>query len=355
MGPAEHEREPTTGTVLLRAMIGVAIVSAAALLLAIVWASRRDGEAPGAAGELIQVGVVPGQSVAGYLRSARADLAALGDPSAPPAGDMWALVSLDDYVPPGALPGMLDGVAVAQVYTRVPVAGRHTQVVRIAAYRLPADVMSGMLDAALQRDREKAEYLQLGRRIGGEDANAARARSAYESAARTAGTEADAYRSGCACVFAAVVRAAPGALQGVADRPGVRAVDPAPEVWRLDRAEFRPPLPEQDGTIPAEPSGSPIPVPNDGSAIASWTPAPILSSSGLPVTSDSPASIRPLPDSSLPAPHERPAVPSATSVSAAKFLIDSISGVVRTLGSSSATRTDGQSITTVALEFDRGE
>ena len=303
MGPAEHVRGPVSAATVLRSLIGLAIVSAFALLLAAIWVSQRDDDSPSESpGDLVRVGVVQGQSVPGYLDHAREELSALTDPSAPAAGDTWALVSLDDYVPPGALPTLFDGAAVAQVYTRVPLAGKHTQVVRIPVYRLPADVMSGMLDAALQRDQEKAEYLQLGRRLIGDDANVARARRAYESAAAQAGAEADAYRSGCACVFAAVIRAAPAGLQAVAERPGVRAVDPAPEVRQLDHAEFRPLLPEQDGTIPAEPSGSPIPVPNAGSAIASRTPAPILSSSGLPVTSDSPASSVALTDPSTAAP-----------------------------------------------------
>ena len=318
MSPAEPVREPVLGAVALRAVIGLAVISAFALLLAAIWASRRDDASPSAQGDLVQVGVVQGQAVSGYLRNSRSELAALTDPSAPPSGDTWALVSLNEYLPPGALAPVFDGAAVAQVYTRVPLAGRHTQVVRIPVYRLPADVLSGMLDAALQRDQERAEYQQLGRRVTGDGPNAARAREAYATAADTAGAEADAYRSGCACVFAAVVRAAPAALQVVADRPGVRVVDPAPEVRQLDRAEFRPPLPEQDGTIPAEPSGSPIPVPNDGSAIASRRPTPILSSTGLPVTSDSPASADPLPDPSAAAPEERTAVPSASNVSAAQ-------------------------------------
>ena len=41
-----------------------------------------------------------------------------------------------------------------------------------------------------------------------------------------------------------------GAAPSWPRRPGVRAVDPAPEVRRLDRAVFRPPLPEQVGTAP---------------------------------------------------------------------------------------------------------
>jgi len=220
-------------------------------------------------------------------------------------------------VQPGRLAGMLDGSAVAQVYTRVPTATGNSPVVRIPVYRVPADVMSGMLDAALERDQEKAEYLHLADKLAGDDPQRERARKAYESAARTAGEEADAYRSGCACVFAAVVRAAPAGLRGVADRAGVRAVDPAPEVRELDRTEFRPPLPEQKGTVPAEPSGSPPGVPNGTSPIATRTPAPILSSTGHPVTS--PSSV--MSDASLgpaiTAPEERTVVPSTKDTSGA--------------------------------------
>jgi hypothetical protein len=316
VAPAERLRRPVVSGTVLRVVLGLAVVSAFALLLAAIWVSQRDDASPGTpAGDLVRVGVVQGQSVPGYLRNSRAELSALTDPSAAAAGDTWALVSLDDYVAPGALPAMFDGVGVAQVYTRAPLAGKHTQVVRIPVYRLSSDVLSGMLDEALQRDQEKAEYQQLGRRLTGDDANIGRARRAYEAAAATAGAEADAYRSGCACVFAAVIRAAPAALQVVADRPGVRVVDPAPEVRQLDHTEFRPPLPEQDGTILAEPSGSPIPVPNGGSAIASRTPAPILSPSGLPVTSDSPGSPEPLPDPSAAAPSAPDASPALQSPS----------------------------------------
>ena len=39
-----------------------------------------------------------------------------------------------------------------------------------------------------------------------------------------------------------MIRAAPAVLQQIADRPGVRVVDPAPEVRSLDSTEFRVPL-----------------------------------------------------------------------------------------------------------------
>jgi hypothetical protein len=302
-----------------RVASGLAVVAAAVLVLGVIWATRAEVVLPGAddPGDVVRVGVVQGQTVGGYLQSTHTELALLTDPSAPASGATWALVSLEEYVAPGALAGMLDGAAVAQVYTRVPLAGAHTQVVRIPVYQLPGDVLSGMAGAAVQRDQEEAEYRQLGQRLG-DDVNQRRARTAYETAAHTARAEADAYRAGCSCVFAAVVHATPAALQTVADRSGVRAVDPAPEVRQLDRTEFRPPLPEQSGTIPPEPSGSPIPVPNAGSAIASRTPAPILSSSGAPVTSTSPAVPNPSQDPSATAPEERTAVPSTTDASAAQ-------------------------------------
>jgi hypothetical protein len=271
----------------LRVMIIVSAVAVGALLIGVLWAAQRDGPPAGDTDDVVQVGVVQGQSIPGYLGAARRELAALTDPSAPAAGDTWALVSLDTYVPPGRLPELLAGAAVAQVYARVPLASARTQVVRIPVYRLPADVTAGMLDAALQRDQEQAEYLQLSRRLQGDGINVERARRAYGVAAATAAAEAAAYRSGCACAFAAVVRAAPAGLQAIADRPGVRVVDPAPEIRSLDHTEFRPLLPEQSGTVPEDATQTAKPVPTGGSGIASHTAAPLLSSLGVPVRSTS--------------------------------------------------------------------
>ena len=80
---------------------------------------------------------------------------------------------------------------------------------------------------------------------------------AYRRAARTANAEATAYRTHCSCVYAAVVRAAPSALAELARRPGVRAVDPAPEVRSLDRAVFQPPLPEQTDLVGPQAAATP--------------------------------------------------------------------------------------------------
>ncbi|WP_230859182.1 hypothetical protein [Actinoplanes aureus] len=301
-------------------MTGVALAATVVLVLVVFWVDRDlpSGEDPG---DVVRVGVVEGQSVSGYLRASQEELAKLTDPSAPVAGDTWALVSLGAYALPARVADLLAGAAVAQVYARVPLPDSRTQVTRIPVYRMPDDVTAGMLNAALARDQEQAEYLRLGRALEGSGRTETRLRSTYESAARTAAEEAAAYRAGCGCVFAAVVRATPAVLSDLAGRAGVRSVDPAPEVHRLDRTEFRPPLPEESGTVDPEPerSGVRVPgtavVPSDKSPIASVRPTPIPSSIGTHVTSASPEDSG---EESLPAvlPSERGvAVPSAPDAS----------------------------------------
>jgi hypothetical protein len=283
---------------------GLAVAAAPVLLLGVIWMARQAADPPGAeAGEIVRVGVVQGQSVSAYLSAAHDGLAAL-----PPGEPVWALVSLDEYVAPGRLPELLGGAAVAQVYARVPLAGSRTQVVRLTAGARPADVEAGLAEAADERDQERAQYLRLAEAVRGSGTAQDRARKAYVEAADLAGGEALSYRAGCACVFAAVVRADVAGLTGVAGRSGVRAVDPAPEVRSLDRADFRAPLPEQTGTVPPDPTSTPIADPNGRSAIASAPPPPLLSASAADVTSASSdaAARRPSDISSK----ERPAVPS---------------------------------------------
>ncbi|GAA0425169.1 hypothetical protein Aca07nite_81640 [Actinoplanes capillaceus] len=318
MGRAHRMRAVLVGfggaSLRLQIMTGVALAATVALVLAVFWADREPpaGTEPG---EVLRVGVVEGQSVGGYLAASRDELARLTDPSAPAAGDTWALVAFRRYAAPGGLPDLLSGAQVAQVYTRVPLTGSRTGVNRIPVYRLPDDVTAGMISAAVSRERERADYQRLGRALTGDGRNEMRLRAAYESAARIAAEEAAAYRAGCACVFAAVVRGTPAALDGIADRPGVRVVDPAPEVRGLDRTEFRPPRPEELETAPADPSPSAVPSGNPG--VAPDTVGPLPSSIGVPVTSTSPESSGRTPFAAVLPTKDPVAVPSASDASPA--------------------------------------
>jgi hypothetical protein len=289
----------------LRIMTGLAIAAVAILLVAVTWLTEPDPDPDPGPPDLVRVGVVDGQSVSGYLRSSRGELAALTH--ARTTTDTWALVSLKSYLAPERLTPVLGGAAVAQVYAHAPLADTRTQVVRIPVFRMPDDVVTGMLDAAGRRDRERADYQQLSHELSGAGANETRLRRAYDSAARVAAQEATAYRAHCSCVFAAVVRAAPAVLSDIAARAGVRAVDPAPEVRRLDCAEFSPPLPEQRTTVQEETRNATVPAQAAASTVAPAVSAPLPSSTGATVisaSSDDPSAGSPV----LPR-HRRKALP----------------------------------------------
>jgi hypothetical protein len=294
----------------LRIATGLALAAAGALLVTVIWTAGPDPETGDAPLDVVRVGVVEGQSVPGYLTASRGELAALLRPPATTT-ETWALVSLSAYVVPGRLAALLGGAAVAEVYARVPLGSAETSVVRIAAYRLPGDVVAGMLGAAISRERERADYAQLGRQTTGQDPGDVRLRRAYADSAAVAEAEAAAYRDGCACVFAAVVRAAPAVLDQIAGRGPVRVVDPAPEVLSLAGTEFRAPLPEQRSTVPVETRSATPSAPSDAGMVAPPTLAPLPSSLGAAVTSASSEGPVSNSDPSVPASEERADVPSA--------------------------------------------
>lgn len=222
-----------------RLITSAALLAVAAVLLTAGWASRRDRPAGDrTVGEVTRVGIASGDPIPGYLSAAAAELAAL--PAAGSPAGTYALVSFSAYVAPGGLPALLDGVSVAEVVARAPLPGRQTEIVRLPVGWLPQDVTAGMAGVADRKDREAAD--QRARAAGAADPEL---RRGYETGAQVAAGEAAAYRAGCACVYAAVVRGVPEELRALAGRPRVRAVEPAPELRRLDRTVLTPPLPEQ--------------------------------------------------------------------------------------------------------------
>ncbi|MDO3687070.1 hypothetical protein [Micromonospora sp. C28ISP2-4] len=215
-------------------------LACALVVLVVAAAQRRDGPVSDrTVGEVTRVGVTDGASIPAYLRAAGDELARLDAP------DGYALVSFGGYLTPARTAAALDGTRVSAVVARVPLPGRQTEIVRIPALSLPRDVVAGMAGVATRKDREAADYRS---RAAATTADP-ELRRVYDSGAEIAAREAEAYRAGCACVYAAVVSAGPDTLRALADRPGVRVVDPAPEVTRLDRTVFTPPLPEQRDVV----------------------------------------------------------------------------------------------------------
>ncbi|MER5702892.1 hypothetical protein ABT023_13240 [Micromonospora sp. NPDC002296] len=239
-----------------RLLTSAALLAVAAVLLTAGWASRQDRPAGDrTVGEVTRVGIASGDPIPGYLRAAAAELAAL--PAAGSPAGTYALVSFSAYVAPGGLAAPLDGVSVAEVVARAPLPGRQSEIVRLPVGSLPQDVTAGMAGVAARKDREAAD--QRARAAGAADPEL---RRRYETGAQVAADEAAAYRAGCACVYAAVVRGVPEALRALAGRPRVRSVEPAPELRRLDRTVVTPPLPEQRDV--ARPPADTGPVPGVG-------------------------------------------------------------------------------------------
>jgi hypothetical protein len=288
-----------------RVLTAVALLSATAVLVTAVWAAQRPSGGLDA-GAVVAVGVRPGDSAGSYEEQARAELAqmrAAASSSEPP----YALVSFGAYLAPDRLPEVLAGATVSQVFARVPLPDMRTQIVRIPAQRVPEDVVAGMELFAERKDREAVGFQEKANQTYDEQE-----RRGYEESARTALAEATAYRLGCSCVYAAVVRAAPEQLGALAERPGVRTVDPAPEVDRLDRAIFHPPLPEQLGD--ARPFGTPsAPAPNGTGAPPPSAPAgdPTPPPSPAPVGTAATGEPTPAPPSAGPEPSAVEPSPSA--------------------------------------------
>ncbi|MBE1492341.1 hypothetical protein [Plantactinospora soyae] len=252
------------GRLRLRLLTTVALLSSAAVLVTAVWAADRRPAVDQTVGEVTRVGVTQGQSIPGYVESSRGELRALlaagPDES---SRQTYALVTMSAYLAPDRLTPVLTGVSVSEVFSRLWRPGTQTQIVRIPAFRIPEDVVAGMLRVAERKDQEVRDYQERGAAVIGDGTPERDLRQWYESGAQVASEEATAYRAGCSCVYAAVVRGEPAALERIAARSEIRAVDPAPEVQRLDRTVFTPPLPEQvdvvrppaDASMPAAGGG----------------------------------------------------------------------------------------------------
>jgi hypothetical protein len=227
-----------------RLLLWSAVVLVVAVLVTAMLRDEPGRVGDPTVGDVVRIGVVEGESIPDYLRSSGEELAQL---LATPTEqvEVYALVVFATYLNPDQLTPVLAGAAPAEVITRVPLPGTQTEIVRIPVGRLPDDVRAGMVQVAKRKEREARDY----RDRSGEMTSDDDVRQVYESNAWVADQEAAAYRSSCACVYAAVVRAAPAVLDEIARRPGVRTVDPAPEVVRLDRAVFLPPLPEQEDVV----------------------------------------------------------------------------------------------------------
>jgi hypothetical protein len=263
--PADAEYVPAGGAGRRgRVLGGVAVAGVVAVVTAAVFASGDAPPPDDTVGDVVRVGAVEGDQVPLYADRARAELRALVSAG---TAEAYALVSLRGYATPtGVLPVLAD-VETVRAFVRMPVPGVQTAIESFGVRTPAADIPAAMARIADERETGAADDERTAARLAGNDAKEQELKRFYTESARLDRAEAAAYRQGCTCVYAVVVRATPLRLTQLAGRAGVRVVDPAPEVRRLDRTVFLPLLPEQttvvappaDRSLPDEPLGTPTP------------------------------------------------------------------------------------------------
>ena len=219
------------------------------LVVALVtaWAAGSEGGGAGAGGrpagstDAVRLGPESGESVDGYLGRVAAVRPGVG-------ARRLALVTFGTYQDVRGAAATLAGVDARadQAVFRVPLPR-----VQTAVRRVPLDVRGGVDPVAALRLAEA----QAANRAG------ETARTTDGRARAIAAAESPRLAAGCACIVALVVDLDPGALPVLAARPGVRAVQVAPDGAREDALAVVPLLPEQVGTVGPVPDDGPVPPP----------------------------------------------------------------------------------------------
>jgi hypothetical protein len=262
-GPAASAAEPPPAAGRRsRVLAGLAVLGVVAVVISAVSVARDAPVPDDTVGDVVRVGAAEGDRVALYADRARAELGALMSNS---TAETYALVSLRGYgTPAGVLPLLADVEAV-RVFVRLPLPQIQTAIESFGVRTPAVDIPVAMRRIADEREAGAEQDERTAAGLSGSDAKERELRAFYTDSARLDRAEAAAYRQGCACVYAMVVRATPVRLTELARRAGVRIVDAAPEIRRLDRTVFLPLLPEQatvvappaDRSLPAEPLATP--------------------------------------------------------------------------------------------------
>lgn len=242
-------RAPQYAALVLAALllVGTSLAITAPEDLAGESAVQVAGSAPGTLGPA--VGVV----VDDYLAQARA--AAVEASRERPDVEHLALVSLSEYALPGQIAPLVEGLQPLRAYLRVP-GTQPTEVLSVEVAALEGD-LSAVYAATADRKAEDAAELRVLAESIGQDPAQQQFQQFYRDAADVAARESEAYRTGCACLFAVVVRGPAALLASLPALSGVRGVELAAPGTELVELRVQPLAPEQTGTV--EPAADPRP------------------------------------------------------------------------------------------------
>jgi hypothetical protein len=209
---------------------------------------------PGADGDLT-LGPVLGDDVPTYLAESQQSLQRRAD-GADADEPAWAVVSFRSYLGPDQVASTLRDPRAAFVLFRVPPKAG-TQAEPSEPIPVGKDTATGIRSAFAAVARGKLEEAEGFDELARTSENDPAFQEAYRADAAQRRAEAAVLAKGCACVFAALVRATPKELLALSTVPEVRVVDLAPAGAELDTLQVRGLLPEEKVTVTGGNEGSP--------------------------------------------------------------------------------------------------
>jgi hypothetical protein len=201
-----------------------------------------------------RLGPAAGDAVEDYRRKAATALDAAASSSEQAA--RVALVSFGAYRTPAEVTTMLSGFTVQRVYLRAARAGEEAAQLPVSVEAdLPADLSKAYARITQERLQEQQNFKSLAASVTVTTKQDQDYKDQYVAFAKTTGIEASEYKSGCACVYAAVVSATPAELRSLRSRPEVRAVEVAGADAALPELQVLPLLPEVKTVVPEQRAG----------------------------------------------------------------------------------------------------
>jgi hypothetical protein len=247
-GPLKLLRDVPQLGVLLVATVFLA-GTGAALALSEPEQVRERQQAEQEAALPLTLGPAVGEQIDAHFAAARERAVDLSRTD--PGKEYLALVSLNKGLTPQETGELLQesGLQVRRAYLRAPVPGEPEEIV----FQTPSDIVTGLeqifSEVAARKAKEQQELLKTAQTIAPGTPEEEDFRTLFEADARTAGQEAAAYRTGCACVFALVVQAGVGELAELPALPVVRGVEVAPRGVELSALDVRPLSPTEKGVV----------------------------------------------------------------------------------------------------------
>lgn len=250
-GARLRTRATTVAPLGRRAQVGLLVLTGAVLLAGTATAVLLREPRPAGRPAGPDLGVPPGTDVDEHLAAARADVVALA--ASVPDTPVLALVHLSRAVPVVELPALVVGTEPQQAYLRAGEAGPDAEVVPVPLVGQDAAVVLPALCAATsqRKAQDATSFAELAAAGQPQTPEEQAGQAEFAAEAERAAAEAEGFDGACVTVFAALVEAPAATLAALAERPGVRGVEPAPAGVATTDLDVQPLLPEQTGALPS--------------------------------------------------------------------------------------------------------